>query len=326
MQHKKKTIRRLRRLRQKESIRSLFKETTLTLNDLILPIFVKEKIKDYQPITGMPGIFCIPEHKLPYEIERIAKAKIKSVMLFGIPSNLDEIGSDTWQKQGLVARMSKVCKDTVPDIMIISDTCFCKYTFHGHCGVFNNNCVDNDATLVNLARQSITAANAGADFIAPSASMDGQVIEIRNALDKAGFVDTGIISYSTKFSSNLYTPFREVVGSCLNGDRKSYQIDPMNRYEAIRESLIDEQEGADVLMIKPAGIYLDIIRDIRERTELPLAAYQVSGEFAQIKFAAKAGVISEIDVVLETLGSIKRAGANLILSYFTLDLAEKYFK
>ncbi|HGJ5877070.1 MAG TPA: porphobilinogen synthase [Arsenophonus sp.] len=316
-------IHRLRRLRQTEKVRVLFKETTLTLNDLILPIFVEEGIKDYQSIASMPGVFRIPEYKLPYEIERIANTGLKSVMLFGISHHLDETGSDTWQEQGLVARMSKACKDTVPDMIVMSDTCFCEYTSHGHCGVLVNNSVDNDATLLNLGRQAVTAANAGADFIAPSAAMDGQVIAIRDALDKAGFIHTGIMSYSTKFASNLYGPFREAASSSLIGDRKSYQMDPMNRLEAIRESLIDEQEGADVLMIKPAGAYLDIIRDIRERTELPLAAYQVSGEFAQIKFAAQAGAINEIDVALETLGAIKRAGANLILSYFALDLAEK---
>uniref|UniRef100_A0A3B0LZM8 Delta-aminolevulinic acid dehydratase n=1 Tax=Arsenophonus endosymbiont of Trialeurodes vaporariorum TaxID=235567 RepID=A0A3B0LZM8_9GAMM len=316
-------IRRLRRLRQTETVRALFKETILTLNDLILPIFVEEEIKDYQPIATMPGVFRIPEHELPYEIERIAKAGLKSVMLFGISHHLDETGSDSWQENGLVARMSKACKDSVPDMLVMSDTCFCEYTSHGHCGVLSSNGVDNDATLLNLGRQAVTAANAGADFIAPSAAMDGQVRAIREALDKAGFTNTGIMSYSTKFAYNLYGPFREAAGFCLIGDRKSYQMDPMNRHEAIRESLIDEQEDADVLMIKPAGAYLDIIRDIRERTELPLAAYQVSGEYAQIKFAAQAGVINEIDVALETLGAIKRAGANLILSYFALDLAEK---
>lgn len=322
MQHQQ-TIRRLKRLRQTKTVRALFKETTLTLNDLILPIFVEEEIKDYQPIASMPGIFRIPEYKLPYEIKRIAKAGLKSVMLFGISHHLDETGSDTWQEKGLVARMLKSCKDTVPEMLIISDTCFCEYTTHGHCGVLGSNGVDNDATLLNLGRQAVTAANAGADFIAPSAAMDGQVSAIRDTLDKAGFTATGIMSYSTKFASNLYNPFREAAGTCLIGDRKGYQMDPMNRHEAIRESLIDEQEGADVLMIKPAGTYLDIIRDIRERTELPLAAYQASGEFAQIKFAAQAGVINEIDVALETLGAIKRAGANLILSYFALDLVEK---
>ncbi|WP_348666677.1 porphobilinogen synthase [Arsenophonus symbiont of Ornithomya chloropus] len=316
-------IQRLRRLRQTKSIRNLFQETNLSINDLILPLFIEENIQDYQAITSMPGIFRIPENKLPYEIERIAKSGLKSVMLFGVSHNQDAIGSDTWKENGLIARMSKICKNTVPEIIVISDTCFCQYTSHGHCGILKRNTVDNDKTLLNLQKQAITAANAGADFIAPSAAMDGQVFTIRNALNKAGFIHTGIMSYSTKFASNLYNSFREAIGSSLIGDRKSYQINPMNRNEAIRESLIDEKEGADILMIKPAGTSLDIIRDIRERTTLPLAAYQVSGEFSLIKFAAKAGVINEIDVVLETLSVIKRAGATLILSYFALDLAEK---
>ncbi|MDT9587052.1 MAG: porphobilinogen synthase [Candidatus Arsenophonus melophagi] len=319
------TIHRLRRLRETKTVRSLFKESTLSLDNLIMPIFVEEEIQDYQPILSMPGIFRIPEHKLPYEIERISKAGLKSVMLFGISHHLDETGSDTWQEKGLIARMSKSCKDTSPEILIISDTCFCSYTTHGHCGILGSKGVDNDATLLNLGRQAVTAANAGVDFIAPSSAMDGQVRVIRHELDKAGFTSTGIISYSSKFASNLYSPFREASGSLLIGNRKSYQINPMNRYEAIRESLIDEREGADVLMIKPAGTYLDIIRDIRERTTLPLAAYQVSGEYAQIKFAAKAGALNEVQVTLETLGAIKRAGANLIVSYFVLDLAEKRY-
>ncbi|WMY95056.1 MAG: porphobilinogen synthase [Arsenophonus sp.] len=318
-----KNIQRLRRLRQTNFRRTLFQETNLSINDLILPIFIEENIQDYQSIITMPGIFRIPENKLPYEIERIAKSGLKSVMLFGISHNQDEIGSDTWNENGLIARMSKICKNTVPEIIVISDTCFCQYTSHGHCGILHKNTVDNDKTLLNLQKQAITAANAGADFIAPSAAMDGQVFAIRHALNKAGFTHTGIMSYSTKFASSLYNSFREAIKSSLIGDRKSYQINTMNRNEAIRESLIDEQEGADILMIKPAGTSLDIIRDIRERTTLPVAAYQVSGEFSQIKFAAKAGAIKEIDVVLETLSVIKRAGATLILSYFSLDLAEK---
>ncbi|WMY95782.1 MAG: porphobilinogen synthase [Arsenophonus sp.] len=316
-------IQRLRRLRQTKSMRTLFQETNLSINDLILPLFVEENLEDYQSIKTMPGIFRIPENKLAYEIERIAESGIKSVMLFGISHNRDEMGSDTWKKDGLVARMSKICKNIAPEIIIISDTCFCQYTSHGHCGILNKNTVDNDKTLLNLQKQAITAANAGADFIAPSAAMDGQVFAIRHALNKAGFTKTGIMSYSTKFASNLYNSFRDAVGSSFIGDRKSYQINPINRNEAIRESLIDEKEGADILMIKPAGTSLDIIRDIRERTTLPLAAYQVSGEFSQIKFAAQAGAINEIDVILETLSVIKRAGAKLILSYFALDLAEK---
>jgi len=312
-----------RRLRQSPSLRSLFQETSLSINDLALPIFVEEGVDDYKAIQAMPGVMRIPEKRLAFEIERIAKAGIRSVMTFGISHHTDETGSDSWQENGLVSRMSRICKDAVPEMIVMSDTCFCEYTTHGHCGVLHDRGVDNDATLVNLGRQAVAAARAGADFIAPSAAMDGQVAAIRQALDEAGFTDTAIMSYSTKFASSFYGPFREAAGTSLKGDRKTYQMNPMNRREAIRESLLDQAQGADALMVKPAGAYLDIIRDVRERTDLPLAAYQVSGEYAMIKFAAQAGAISERDVVLESLGAIKRAGADLIFSYFALDLAEK---
>jgi porphobilinogen synthase len=312
-----------RRLRQTASLRSLFQENTLSLNDLALPIFVEEEIDDYKPIMAMPGVMRIPEKRLAYEIERIAKAGVRSIMTFGISHHTDADGSDAWNENGLVARMSRICKETVPEMIVMSDTCFCEYTSHGHCGVLHDHGVDNDATLINLGKQAVVAAAAGADFIAPSAAMDGQVGAIRQALDAAGFTDTAIMSYSTKFASSFYGPFREAAGTSLKGDRKTYQMNPMNRREAIRESLIDEAEGADALMVKPAGAYLDILRDVREHTRLPLAAYQVSGEYAMIKFGAQAGAISEIDVTLESLGAIKRAGADIIFSYFALDLAEK---
>ncbi|MBW5406752.1 porphobilinogen synthase [Morganella morganii] len=319
MQH---DIQRLRRIRQTPQIRDLFRETSLSLNDLALPIFVEEGADDYKAIDSMPGVMRIPEKRLAYEIERIAKAGIKSVMTFGVSHHLDATGSDARAADGLVARMSRICKETVPEMVVMSDTCFCEYTSHGHCGVVHDGVVDNDETLHNLGLQAVVAAQAGADFIAPSAAQDGQVRAIRLALDAAGFHQTGIVSYSTKFASALYGPFRDAAGSCLKGDRKTYQMDPMNRREAIRESLIDEQEGADMLMVKPAGAYLDILRDVRERSNLPLAAYQVSGEYAMIKLAAQAGAIDETRVILETLGSIKRAGADLIFSYFALSLAE----
>ncbi|WP_261640394.1 porphobilinogen synthase [Erwinia mallotivora] len=312
-----------RRLRQTPSLRSMFQETTLSLNDLALPIFVEEELNDYKAIQAMPGVLRIPEKRLAYEIERIARAGIRAVMTFGISHHTDADGSDTWQENGLVSRMARICKQTVPEMIVMSDTCFCEYTSHGHCGVLHDHGVDNDATLVNLGRQAVAAAHAGADFIAPSAAMDGQVAAIRHALDQAGFTDTAIMSYSTKFASSFYGPFREAAGTSLKGDRKTYQMNPMNRREAIRESLIDQAEGADSLMVKPAGAYLDIIRELRDRTELPLAAYQVSGEYAMIKFAAQAGAIDERQVVLESLGAIKRAGADLIFSYFALDLAEQ---
>ncbi|MBD8597493.1 porphobilinogen synthase [Pseudomonas sp. CFBP 8772] len=310
-----------RRLRSNESLRSLFQENEFTLNDLVLPIFVEEEIDDFVPINSMPGVQRIPESKLAQEVERYARAGIKSVMTFGVSHHLDATGSDTWQENGLVSRISRTIKAAVPEMIVMSDTCFCEYTDHGHCGVMHGGHVDNDATIENLGKQAVMAARAGADVIAPSAAMDGQVKAIRAALDAAGFTQTPIMAYSTKFASALYGPFREAGGSALKGDRKTYQMNPMNRREALRESLLDEAEGADALMVKPAGAYLDIIRDIREASNLPLAAYQVSGEYAMIKFGAQAGAIDEHRVVRETLGAIKRAGADLIFTYFAMDLA-----
>ncbi|XNM64058.1 porphobilinogen synthase [Escherichia coli] len=310
-----------RRLRKSPALRAMFEETTLSLNDLVLPIFVEEEINDYKAIEAMPGVMRIPEKHLAREIERIANAGIRSVMTFGISHHTDDTGSDAWKEDGLVARMSRICKQTVPEMIVMSDTCFCEYTSHGHCGVLCDHGVDNDLTLANLGKQAVVAAAAGADFIAPSAAMDGQVQAIRQALDAAGFTDTAIMSYSTKFASSFYGPFREAAGTA-KGDLNPI-MNPMNRREAIRESLLDEAQGADRLMVKPAGAYLDILRDIRERTELPIGVYQVSGEYAMIKFAAQAGAIDEEKVVLESLGAIKRAGADLIFSYFALDLAEK---
>jgi porphobilinogen synthase len=310
-----------RRLRSNENFRSLFQESEFTLNDLVLPIFVEEEINEFVPIKSMPGVQRIPESKLAQEVERYARAGIKSVMTFGVSHHLDATGSDTWQENGLVSRISRTIKSAVPEMIVMSDTCFCEYTDHGHCGVMHGGHVDNDATIENLGKQAVMAARAGADVIAPSAAMDGQVKAIRAALDAAGFTQTPIMAYSTKFASALYGPFREAGGSALKGDRKSYQMNPMNRREALRESLLDEAEGADALMVKPAGAYLDIIRDIREASNLPLAAYQVSGEYAMIKFGAQAGAIDEHRVVRETLGAIKRAGADLIFTYFAMDLA-----
>lgn len=314
-----------RRLRRTDALRTLFQEIEVRLSDLVLPIFVEESINDYMPISSMPGVVRIPESQLAFEIERLAQAGIQSVMTFGISHHLDAVGSDTWNDNGLVARMARICKNTVPEMIVMSDTCFCEYTTHGHCGVVHNHVVDNDATLVNLGRQAVVAARGGADFIAPSAAMDGQVQAIRIALDGAGFYDTAIMAYSTKFASAFYGPFREASRTALKGNRKTYQMNPMNRHEAIRESLLDEQEGADALMVKPAGAFLDTLRDIREATHLPLAAYQVSGEYAMIKFAAGAGAIDEWQIVRETLGAIKRAGADIIISYFALDIAKQGF-
>ncbi|MGK5026117.1 porphobilinogen synthase [Janthinobacterium sp. RB2R34] len=311
---------RMRRLRANPQLRELFRETEINPRDLVLPIFVDEGTSDFVDIKSMPGVRRIPEAKLAQEVERYARAGLRSVMTFGISHHKDSHGSDTLNPDGLVARMSRIIKDAVPEMVVMSDTCFCEYTDHGHCGILHGDTVDNDSTVLNLGKQAVIAAQAGADIIAPSAAMDGQVAAIRSALDAAGFHDTPVMAYSTKFASGLYGPFRDAAGSTLKGDRKTYQMDPMNRREAVRESLIDEAEGADALMVKPAGAYLDIIRDLREVTRLPIGAYQVSGEYAMIKFAAQAGAIDERRVVQETLGAIKRAGADMIFTYFAMDV------
>ncbi|MDN2696614.1 porphobilinogen synthase [Janthinobacterium lividum] len=311
---------RMRRLRATPQLRELFRETEINPRDLVLPIFVDEGSSDFIDIKSMPGVRRIPEAKLAQEVERYARAGLRSVMTFGISHHKDSHGTDTLNPDGLVARMSRIIKDAVPEMVVMSDTCFCEYTDHGHCGILHGDTVDNDSTVLNLGKQAVIAAQAGADIIAPSAAMDGQVAAIRSALDAAGFHDTPVMAYSTKFASGLYGPFRDAAGSTLKGDRKTYQMDPMNRREAIRESLIDEAEGADALMVKPAGAYLDIIRDLREVTRLPIGAYQVSGEYAMIKFAAQAGAIDERRVVQETLGAIKRAGADMIFTYFAMDV------
>ncbi|MGE0221664.1 MAG: porphobilinogen synthase [Acetobacteraceae bacterium] len=316
---------RLRRLRANQALRDMMQETTVSLNDLIYPIFVEEELDDFAPVESMPGIHRIPERKLGAAIKEIAGAGIKAVMTFGVSRHKDETGSDSWQENGLLARMIKRAKDAAPDLLVISDTCFCEYTSHGHCGVIHDGDVHNDHTIQNLGRQSVIAARAGADMIAPSAMMDGQVTAIRSALDGAGFVNTPVMAYSSKFASAFYGPFRAAAGCDLQGDRKAYQMNPLNGREALRESLLDEAEGADILMVKPALPYLDVLSQIRQRSLLPLAAYQVSGEYAMIKFAAQAGAIDEHRVVRETLGGIKRAGADLIMTYFAMDIARQGF-
>jgi porphobilinogen synthase len=314
---------RLRRLRSSQVMRDLLQENSVALNDLIYPIFIEEELDDFAPVESMPGVFRIPERKLDAAIKQIAAAGIKAVMTFGVSHSKDDTGSDTWNRDGLLARMIRRAKDAAPGLMVISDTCFCEYTSHGHCGVIDGGNVHNDRTIENLGKQSVVAAEAGADMIAPSSMMDGQVAAIRAALDGHGFANTPIMAYSSKFASSFYGPFRLAAGCDLDGDRKAYQMNPMNGREALRESDIDEAEGADILMVKPAMPYLDVLSRIRQRSLLPLAAYQVSGEYAMIKFAAQAGAIDEQRVVRESLGAIKRAGADLILTYFAMDIARQ---
>jgi porphobilinogen synthase len=301
----------------------------VTADDLILPLFIEEGIDAPVPIAEMPGVSRIPETALAREIEAVARDGVRAVMLFGISHHKDSIGRDTFDPDGLLGRMTRIAKHAAPDLVVMTDNCFCEYTDHGHCGVVGGAAgaaqVLNDATLENLARQVVVAADAGADVIAPSAMMDGQIGVIRRALDGAGHDGVPVMAYSTKFASAFYGPFRSASGCDLRGDRKTYQMDPMNAREALRESLEDEAEGADMLMVKPGLPYLDVLAGIRARTLLPLAVYQVSGEYAMIKFAARAGALDEQRVVRETLGAFKRAGADLILSYFARDVVREGF-
>ena len=315
---------RLRRLRRTSALRDLVRETHVTAHDLILPIFIEEELDSPLPIPAMPGVSRIPERSLAREIEAIARDGVRAVMLFGISRHKDATGSDTLRQGGLLARMTRTAKDAAPELVVMTDNCFCEYTDHGHCGAVGpDGGVLNDQTLDALARQAVVAADAGADVIAPSAMMDGQVGAIRRALDGAGHEAVPVMSYSTKFASAFYGPFRAASGCDLQGDRKAYQMDPGNAREALRESIEDEAEGADMLMVKPGLPYLDVLARIRAQTLLPLGVYQVSGEYAMIKFAAQAGALDEARVARETLGAFKRAGADLILSYFTQDVVRE---
>ncbi|MGH1470278.1 MAG: porphobilinogen synthase [Cellvibrionaceae bacterium] len=313
---------RFRRLRKTPAIRDLVRETHVSTDDLILPIFVEEGINESLELSTMPGVFRYPESELPDVIRRVWSKGIKAVMLFGVSHHKDSIGSDSWDSDGLMARIINIAKKAQPEMLVISDNCFCEYTDHGHCGVVVDGDVHNDQTLDNLQKQTVVAAKAGADIISPSGMMDGMIAALRNALDDNGFYDIPIMSYSTKFASAFYGPFRDAVDVHLKGTRDSYQLDKANGREALAESMQDELEGADILMVKPATVYLDVVANIRENTEKPIAVYHVSGEYAMIKIAAKNNAIDERAVVMETMIAFKRAGANLILTYFAEDIAD----
>lgn len=313
---------RFRRLRRSDALRSLVRENHLSVDDLILPLFVEEGIDAPVAITSMPGVFRFPESQLASEVSRAWQAGIKAVILFGVSHHKDDVGSDTWNDDGLMVRMIKTAKAAAPDMVVISDNCFCEYTDHGHCGVVCGDQVDNDATLLNLQKQVLAAAHAGVDMIAPSGMMDGMIAAIREALDSEGFSHIPVMSYSTKFASAFYGPFRDAVDSSFKGNRNTYQMDPANGREALAESLQDVYEGADILMVKPGLAYLDVLADIRKNSDRPLAVYHVSGEYAMIKAAAAAGVIDEKAIVLESMISFKRAGADLIITYYAHDLAQ----
>lgn len=313
---------RFRRLRRTEALRSLVRENQLSMSDVILPIFVEEGISEPVAIASMPDVYRYPEQQLPAVVQRAWAAGVRAVILFGVSTHKDDIGSDTWNSQGLLARMTRSAKQAQPDMLVITDNCFCEYTSHGHCGVVHEHDVANDETLANLQKQVVLAAQAGADMIAPSGMMDGMIAAIRQALDEAGFSHIPVMSYSTKFASAFYGPFRDAVDSSFKGTRNSYQMDYANGREALAESLQDETEGADILMVKPGLAYLDVLANIRLHSQRPLAVYQVSGEYAMIKAGAIAGVIDEKAIVLETLTAFKRAGADLIITYYAEKLSQ----
>ncbi|NPA28117.1 MAG: porphobilinogen synthase [Epsilonproteobacteria bacterium] len=316
---------RFRRKRYNETLRDLLQETHLSVNDFIYPLFVRSGENIKKEVDSMPGVYQMSIDEIIKECDELKKLGIKAIILFGIPDIKDSVGSDALCEHGIIATALKEIKKAHPDIFVVTDLCFCEYTDHGHCGVLNPrlNSVDNDITLQNLAKQALIHAKMGADMIAPSGMMDGMIKTLREALDSAGYSHIPIMSYSTKFASAYYGPFRDVAESAPSfGDRRSYQMNPANRNEAILESLEDEKEGADILMVKPALAYLDIIRDIRERTLLPLAVYNVSGEYSMLKMAARAGVIDYEKVMMETLISFKRAGADIIISYHAKEAAK----
>ncbi len=315
-------LKRLRRLRRSETMRDMLRENYFKLADLIHPIFIEEGISQQQPISTLPGICRYPEQELAEEIQALYNLGIRAVMPFGISHHKDETGSDTWQENGLLARMTRTIKQACPEMMVVPDICFCEYTTHGHCGIYDGEHVHNDQTLEGLVKQSVTAAKAGADMLAPSAMMDGQVRAIREGLDAAGYEHVAILAHSVKYASSFYGPFRVAVDSELSGDRKAYQMDYANGRQAMQEALLDEQEGADILMVKPGTPYLDVLANLRRETHLPLAAYQVGGEYAGIKFAALAGALDEQKVVFETLTGFKRAGAEVIVTYYAKQVAQ----
>ncbi len=315
---------RLRRLRHHPLVRQLIRETDLHLKDLILPLFIKGRVGDPKAVVSMPGHYQIPLSALPKEIEEIVGLGIASVILFGVPEHKDPLGSDSYSDTGIIQEAIRTIRGVTSKLLIITDVCFCEYTDHGHCGILKNNDVDNDTTLELLSRQSVSHAKAGADVVAPSGMIDGAVQAIRAGLDSAGFAHIPIMSYSIKYQSCLYGPFRAATeGAPAFGDRSSHQMDPANAREALREAELDVNEGADMLMVKPAHTYLDVIYRIKQAyPHLPLGAYHPSGEFCMIKAAAEKGWLDEKKAVFEVLRSIRRAGADFIITYYTKEMAQ----
>jgi porphobilinogen synthase len=314
---------RLRRLRQNEKLRNLVSETTLSSDHFIYPLFISEEITQPQPIFAMPGITQWTIKSVVKEAERVYKLGIPAVLLFGIPKKKDAVGSQAYAKNGIIQKTILAIKSKVPDLLVITDVCLCEYTDHGHCGVIENECVVNDKSLILLSKMALSHIEAGADIVAPSDMMDGRVAAIRNNLDENNFESTPIMAYSAKYASGFYGPFREAAQSTPQfGDRKTYQMDSRNVKEALHEIELDIQEGADIIMVKPALAYLDVIQQAKSTFNLPLAAYNVSGEYSMIKAAAANGWIDEKRIVMEVLTGIKRAGADIIITYFAPQVAE----
>ena len=315
---------RFRRLRRTDTLRRMVRETVVLREDLIYPLFVVPGKKVQKEVSSMPGVYQMSVDVVARECEELQDLGIPAVILFGIPEHKDEVGSGAWAKDGVVQQAIKAIKKQAPELAVITDVCFCEYTSHGHCGVIRDGYVDNDPTVENLAKEALSHLRAGADMVAPSDMMDGRVSVIREVLDGAGFVHVPIMAYSAKFASGFYGPFREAAESTPQfGDRRSYQMDPPNGREAIREVAEDVAEGADIVMVKPALAYLDIIRVVRDEFDLPVAAYNVSGEYSMIKAAAAAGWLDHDRIAMEVLTAIKRAGADLILTYFAKDLVKR---
>ncbi|EAC6871987.1 porphobilinogen synthase [Listeria monocytogenes] len=312
-----------RRLRKTKTMRDLVRETVLHTDDLIYPIFVKDGKEPKTEVVSMPSVFQFPLHELEEEMRMVESLGIKAVILFGIPAEKDAVGTQAYHNHGIIQQATRLIKKSFPEILVVADTCLCEFTDHGHCGVIENGEILNDESLDLLKQTAVSQAKAGADIIAPSNMMDGFVQVIREGLDEAGFYDIPIMSYAVKYASAFYGPFRDAAGSAPQfGDRKSYQMDPANREEALREAISDEQEGADFLIVKPSLSYLDIMRDVKNNTNLPVVAYNVSGEYAMVKAAAQNGWIEEEKIVLEMLTSMKRAGATLIITYFAKDVSK----
>ncbi len=315
-------IQRPRRLRRNENLRRMVRETHLSVDDLIMPLFIVPGANVVNPISSMPGIAQLSVDRAVEECKAIRDLGIPGVIFFGIPDHKDAVGSEAYNDDGIIQRTLRAVKEHVPGLLLITDVCFCEYTDHGHCGIVKGQDVDNDATLEILVQESLSHARAGADIVAPSDMMDGRIGAIRHALDSQGFPHLPIMAYSAKFASGFYGPFREAAESTPQfGDRRSYQMDPPNADEALREVELDIAEGADIVMVKPALPYLDIVRQVKEKFRYPVAAYNVSGEYAMIKAAALNGWLDEERVMMEALIGIKRAGADMILTYFAKDAA-----